>query len=102
MNKEKILADFTADFKKAKGAIEEILEHNRAIDGFLVEDLTQGDYNKLEEHIEISKIILDGIKSFNDLYKNAPAVLESIDKLPGDDKKKTGTSLEDVMKKLED
>ena len=102
MTKSELLKSFEDDFKKTQGALSEILDHNRAIDATLVEDLLQHDHNKLEEHIEISKIIMDGVKGFNDLYKNAPAVLESIDKLPDEDKKKSGTSLEDVMKNLED
>jgi len=101
MTKDELLKSFEDDFKKTQGALSEILEHNRAIDATLVEDLLLHDHNKLEEHIEISKIIMDGVKGFNELYKNAPAVLESIDKLPEDNKKKGAASLEEVMQNLD-
>jgi hypothetical protein len=102
MTKSELLESFEKDFKKTQGALSEILEHNRAIDGTLVEELMQGDHNKLEEHIEISKIIMDGVKGFNDLYSNAPKVLEGINKIPGKDDNKDKKSLADLMCEIEE
>jgi len=101
MTKEELLEQFTADFKKTRGALQEVLEHNRAIDDTLVEDLLLHDHNKLEEHIEISKIIMDGVKGFNDLYKNAPIVLDSISKITEKKEEKSKVSIEDLMKNLD-
>lgn len=100
ITKSNVLADFAADLKKSRGALIEVLDHNRVIDKNIVNDLIQGDYTRLEEHIEISKIIMDGVKGFNDLYKNTPQVLDSISKLPDDNKSKAKVSLSDVMGEL--
>ena len=102
MTKEDLLEQFTADFKKTQGALTEVLEHNRAIDEALVNDLIQGDNRSINEHIEISKIIMEGVKGFNDLYKNTPTVLESISKMAKDeDISKPRKSLEDIMSDLD-
>ena len=50
MTKEKLLTDFEEDFDLLRGALTETLTHNRDIDGSLVEDLSEGDFKKLEEH----------------------------------------------------
>lgn len=104
MTKEELLEKFTEDFNKTRGALAEVLDHNRRIDGTLVQTLLQDDFGKLEEHIEISKIITDGVKGFNELYKNTPAVLEAISKITdeGGDKDKPAISLADMMKDDED
>ncbi|RKY53277.1 MAG: hypothetical protein DRP93_06815 [Candidatus Neomarinimicrobiota bacterium] len=102
MNKEELLNSFVEDFNKSKGALTEVLTHNRAIDALLVEDLQEGDFKKLEEHIEITKLIVDGVKSFNDLYANAPKVIDAIDGLVEAEKNsKSKTSLKDIMGDLD-
>ena len=101
MKKEELLQQFEEDFKKTQGALSEIIEHNRSIDNVLVEDLLQEDFKRLEEHIEISKLIMDGVKGFNELYKNTSSILDSINKLPDSDKKESKSSLESIMKDLD-
>jgi len=102
VNKEELLNSFVEDFNKSKGALTEVLTHNRAIDALLVEDLQEGDFKKLEEHIEITKLIVDGVKSFNDLYANAPKVIDAIDGLVEAEKNsKSKTSLKDIMGDLD-
>jgi len=99
MNKEELLESLSKDFNKTRGAIAEIIDHNRILDKELVEELITGDYSRLEEHIEISKLIMDGVKSFNELYKNIPNSLESISKIKQDKKEnKSKNLLEDLMK----
>ena len=100
MTKEELIKKFTEDFNKTRGALTEIIDHNRKIDESLVYSLLEDDFGKLEEHIEISKIISDGVKGFNELYKNTPAVLEAINKLSDDQNKpkKKSVSIEDLMK----
>jgi len=99
MNKEELLKSLSKDFDKTRGAITEIIDHNRVLDKELVEELITGDYSRLEEHIEISKLIMDGVKSFNELYKNIPNSLETISKIKQDKKEnKSKNLLEDLMK----
>ena len=103
MTKEELLEQFNIDFKKTQGALTEVLEHNRAIDDTLLDDLVDGEHGKIEEHIEISKIIMSGVKGFNELYANAPKVLESIDKLPeeGSGDKKPKIDLAEVLNNID-
>ena len=102
MTKTELLNNFATDFDLLRGALTETLSHNRDIDGSLVEDLSEGDFKKLEEHVEVSKIIMDSVKSMTELYKNAPTIIENIDKLPEEKKAKPeGSSLADLMGTLE-
>lgn len=99
MKKEELLKGLSEDFNKTRGAISEIIDHNRALDRSLVEELSEGDYARLEEHIEISKLIMDGVKSFNELYKNISGSIESISKIKSDKKEsKSKDLLKDLMK----
>jgi len=99
MKKEELLKNLEEDFNKTRGAISEIIDHNRSIDRDLVEEMSEGDFSRLEEHIEISKLIMDGIKSFNDLYKNMPSSIESIGKIKQDKKEnKSKDLLKDLMR----
>lgn len=102
MTKEELLEHFQKDFLLTQGALSEILEHNRSIDTNFVDALSQGDTNQLEEHIELSKLILDGVKGFNELYRNAPIVLENINKMQDrEGKAKDEPTLAEVMASLD-
>jgi mevalonate kinase len=98
--KKQISKKFEEDFNKSRAALEEIIDHNRSIDAQLVNDLSQGDFKKLEEHIEISKLILDGVKATNELYKQSIDILKNLDNIPGKEEKKS--TLSDIMKTLDD
>jgi len=101
MTKKELLDNFAEDFDLLRGALTETLSHNRNIDGTLVDDLSEGDFKKLEEHTEISKIIMDSVKSMTELYKNAPVIIENIDALKEEKpKKEEGSSLADLMSTL--
>ena len=97
MKKEELLKNISEDFNKTRGAILEILDHNRAIDKTLINEMIEGDYARLEEHIEISKLIMDGVKSFNELYKNIPNSIEAISKIKSDKKENKS---KDILKEL--
>ena len=60
----------------------------------------QSDFKKLEEHIEISKLILDGVKASNELYKQSIDILKNLEGMGGEETKKS--SLADIMKSLDD
>jgi chemotaxis regulatin CheY-phosphate phosphatase CheZ len=97
MKKEEFIAKSEEDFRKSRGALEEVIEHNRNIDAQLVNDLMQSDFKKLEEHIEISKLIMDGIKASNELYKQGIEILKNTDKIPDKDNKPKTSVLEKLM-----
>jgi len=99
--KDNIIKKFKEDFNKSRGALEEIIEHNRSIDGHLVNDLMQSDFKKLEEHIEISKLILEGVKATNELYKQSIDILKNINNIPEQEKEKKSV-LSDLMKNIDD
>jgi hypothetical protein len=99
MTKKEFLDNFKHDFNKSRGSLQEIIEHNRIIDAQLVKDLEIGDFKRLEEHIEISKLMMDGVKSMNDLYANVPKVMENLDKLSDDNKDdKPSINIDDLIK----
>ena len=100
MKKSELSKGYIEDFNASKGALNEVLEHNRKIDNLLVEDLLEGDFKKLEEHLEITKLILDATKNFNELYKNAPSVVSAIEGLQDDTPKKS-SSLKDIMEDID-
>ena len=93
------------DFFKARGALSEIIDHNRIIDSQLLQDLTQGDFKKLEEHIEISKMIIEGVKAFNELYKQNLENIKRLETLPESSSEKESpesSKLLEIMKSLEE
>jgi mevalonate kinase len=98
--KKQLSKKFEQDFSKSRAALEEIIDHNRNIDSHLVNDLIQGDFKKLEEHIEISKLILDGVKASNELYKQSIDILKNLEGMGGEETKKS--SLADIMKSLDE
>ena len=97
MTKQELMEWFERDFKTSKGALNEIIDHNRVIDLQIVEDLKIGNFKSLEEHMVINQLILDSVKATTELYKQASGIIESIDKL--EDKKKQKI---DINKLLED
>jgi poly-beta-hydroxyalkanoate depolymerase len=99
--KKQLNKKFEEDFNKSRAALEEIIDHNRNIDSHLVNDLIQGDFKKLEEHIEISKLILEGVKATNELYKQSIDILKNINNIPEQEKEKKSV-LADLMKDMDD
>ena len=97
MKKEELLKSLDEDFSKTRGAILEIIDHNRVIDRSIVEEMSEGDFSRLEEHIEISKLIMDGVKGFNELYKNISNTIEGINKIKTDKKENKS---KDILKEL--
>ncbi len=96
MNKKEILNEFAEDFAKSRGALQEVISHNRTIDTELVKDLQEGNFKSLEEHIEISKIIMSGVKEMTELFKNIPKILQDIEMIQeGEEKQKI--NLNDLM-----
>ena len=99
--KKDFLKKHREDFDKTRGALQEIIDHNRTIDAMIVQDLEQYDFKKLEEHIEITKLILEGVKATNDLYKQSVDILKNAESIP-DAKTEKKSVLADIMKDLED
>jgi len=97
MKKNELLKTFTEDFDKLRGSLNEQISHNRKIDGELVEDLSDGNFKQLEEHVEISKLILDSVKAMTELYKSAPSIIKSTQDLE-EEVKKLSIDLNHLMK----
>ena len=96
------LEKFEEDFNLTRGALKEVLEHNRVIDSHLVQDLLEGDMKRIEEHIMISQMILDSVKASNELYKQSVDILKNVEKLPKEEKKeeKKSSILDKLMSDL--
>ena len=99
--KKDFLKNHKEDFLNTRGALREIIDHNRRIDSMIVQDLEQYDFKKLEEHIEITKLILEGVKATNDLYKQSVDILKNAESIP-EAKAEKKSVLSDIMKDLED
>ena len=97
MKKEEMLKKFEEDFAKSRGALQEIIDHNRQVDSMIVLDLSNQNFERLEEHIELSKLILDGVKNMNELYKQSVDVIKSAEKLPEKNDKPKTSVLEKLM-----
>ena len=102
MKKEELLKKFEDDFRKSRAALEEVIDHNRNIDAQLVNDLMEKDFRVLEEHIEISKLIIDGVKNSNELYKQSIDILKNMEKIPEKDDKPKESILDKLMKEDEE
>ena len=101
MKRNEFVKNFEADFKVSKGALSEVIEHNRIITSQLMQDLSSGDFKRIEEFVMINQMVLDGVKASNDLYKQALDILKNIDKLPEEEIKEKSSKLEEIMKSLE-
>jgi len=101
MKKGDFVKNFEEDFKKSKGALAEIIEHNRIITNTLMQDLNAGDFKRIEEFVMLNQMVLDGVKASNDLYKQALDILKNIDKIPEKELKEKSSKLEEIMKTLE-
>jgi len=98
MNKKQVLEKFKDDFDKTRGALNEIISHNRGIDINLVEDLKIGNFKLLEEHVEIQKLILEATKGMTSLYKETAGILKATNELEEAKEEKSKINIEDLMK----
>jgi len=99
--KNKLLKKYEEDFEKMRSAALEIVSFNRSIDATLVNSLTQDDFSKLEEHIEVSKLITTGIKAFNDMYTNMPGILKGMGVDEEEEDIESKVSLADIINGIE-
>ena len=98
IDREELLKKYSEDFRKSRAALEEVIDHNRNIDAQLVNELMESNFTKLEEHIEISKLIVDGVKNTNELYKQSIDILKNMEKIPDKDKGPKESVLDKLMK----
>ena len=99
--KKDFLKKHKEDFDKSRGALQEIISHNRSVDTMIMQDLEQFDFKRLEEHIEITKLILEGVKATNELNKQSVDILKNAESIP-EAKAEKKSVLADIMKDLED
>lgn len=60
------------DFMKQRAALLSMIEDNMKIDKEVMDMLKENDFSLLEEHTELSKIIVQAVKELSELYKHAP------------------------------
>ena len=60
------------DFMKQREALLSMIDDNMKIDKEVMGMLKENDFSLLEEHTELSKIIVQAVKELSDLYKHAP------------------------------
>jgi excinuclease UvrABC helicase subunit UvrB len=79
--KKELQNDMIEDIDKIRGALREILDHNRVINRSLVESFTEGDLSMLEEYGLLSKGIIDAAKLLTEVNSQVPKTLHDIDKV---------------------
>jgi len=94
MTKTELLEELQEDMNKSRGAIREIISHNRMLNHDLVEQMKNSDYQFLEEYNLLTKNILDSVKTLNELNITVPKVMDQID---GIQDKKEGINLDDFI-----
>ena len=97
MKKDELLEKFSEDFDKQRGALTEIVSHNRKISNTLLEDMEGHNFKSLEEFVELNKLILDGVKALTSLYSEVPKILKSTQDL-NEEGKKSSINLNELMK----
>ena len=60
------------DFDKQRQTLIDIINKNKEVDDDIVENLMESDFSLLEEHIELTKVLVSAVKELSELYKNKP------------------------------
>ena len=79
MTKDQLKDTLESDLAISRGAMLEIIEHNRVINIGLVEEFTSRDYSHLEEYSMLTEAILKSTKLLNEIHANTPKVIKDID-----------------------
>jgi uncharacterized protein (UPF0335 family) len=88
MGTKKELKDNTqADMNVARGAMREIIDHNRRINNQLVEQMEDADFSLLEEYSMITKGILEAAKLLTEINAQTPKTIKDIEKVEEEKKK---------------
>ena len=74
------------DMDIARGAMREIIEHNRKINKELVQQMDENDFTLLEEYSIITKSLLDAAKLLTDINAQTPKTVQEIEKIQEDKK----------------
>ena len=77
--KEELKENTHKDLDIARGAMREIIEHNRKINNNLVEQMEESDFSLLEEYSMITKGILDAAKLLSEINAQTPKTIKDID-----------------------
>lgn len=92
--KEELIEKTQKDLDIARGAMREIIAHNRVINKNLVEQMEESDFSLLEEYSLITKGILEAAKLLSDINAQTPKTVKDIDSLQ---EKKQKINLDDLV-----
>ena len=99
MDKKKFKQKYLDDFEKMRGALLAQIKNNQKLDEEIISRFAEEDYTLLEEHAQLSKIILDSTKVLSDAYKLAPQILDDIEETKEEPKK---LDINKIMDELSD
>ena len=72
MTKENLKEMLEDDMMTSRGALLEIVEHNRVINKNLVEEFQSADYSHLEEYTMLTEAILKSTKLLTEVHQATP------------------------------
>ena len=79
--KKELKENTQADMDIARGAMREVIAHNRKINKELVQQMDESDFSLLEEYSIITKGILDAAKLLTDINAQTPKTVQDIEKI---------------------
>jgi len=85
--KEELKSRIQEDHDTTRGAMLEIMEHNRRINSSLVEQMEDSDFGLLEEYAMLTEGILKAAKLLTDINTQVPKTVKDVDSLQ-DEKQK--------------
>ncbi len=85
--KKELRENTQQDMDIARGAMREIIEHNRKINNNLVDQMEELDFSLLEEYAMVTKGILDAAKLLTDINAQTPKTIKDIDNVQEEKKK---------------
>ena len=94
VKKEKLLNNTQSDMDISRGAMLEIISHNRKINKILVEQMEEENFALLEEYTAITKGILDAAKLITDINSQTPKTVKEIEKIQ---EQKKSINLDDLV-----
>ena len=80
------IEDLNKDIRVTRGAMHEILEHNRKINKDIRKSFEDSDFSLLEEYSTITKSILEAAKLLTEMNAQTPKTIKSLSEVQVEEK----------------
>ena len=89
------LDELNKDIALTRGAMHEILEHNRLINRDILKTFVKQDFSLLEEYTATTKNILDAAKLLTEMNAQAPKTIKSLSEVQVEEKVDIASLMDD-------